>query len=86
MSEEQPSRGASDPQRKSVPADEEQTHHPEERAEGGQEGVEETPSEEEAQARTGDTTAPVNEEEVSEEDAAPAAGAEASPGGVQEDN
>ncbi len=65
---------------------EEQTqHHPEEPAEGSQEGVEKAPNEEEAPARTGDTTAPVNEEEVSEEDASPAAGPEASPGGAQED-
>ena len=63
---------------------EEQTHHPEEPAEGSQEGVG-APKKEEAPARTGDTTAPVNEEEVSEEDAAPAAGPEASPGGAQED-
>ena len=65
---------------------EEQTqHHPDEPAEGSQEGVEKAPSEEEAQVRTGDTTAPGNEEEASEEDAAPAAGPEDSPGGVQED-
>ena len=62
---------------------EEQTeHHPEEPAEGSQEGVEKAPNEEEAPARTGDTTAPGNEkEEVSEEDDSPSAGPEASPGG-----
>ena len=85
MNEEKPSQQASDPQGKPAPADEEQTQHPEERAEGSQEEGVEAPSEEEAQATSGGTTAPVSEEEVSEEDAAPAAGPEASPGSVEED-
>ena len=63
---------------------EEQTQHPEEPAEGSQEGVEAL-SEEEAQPRTGDATPPVKEEEVREEDAAPAAGSEASPGGGEQE-